>query len=61
MSDRIYIVRNGASDPRLVRATNQARVAQHIVKPYTIEVASQDDLVVALGKGVKVEEAKEVE
>jgi hypothetical protein len=58
MTTRIYIVRNGASDPRLVRAENQAQVGRHIVKPYEIEVASQDALIAALGKGVKVEEAK---
>ena len=59
MTTRIYIVTNGASEPRLVRAPNQAQVARHIVKPYAIEVASQDALVAALSKGVKVEEAKE--
>lgn len=59
MSTRIYIVTNGAGDPRLVRAPNQAQVARHIVKPYTIEVASQDALVAALAKGTKVEEAKD--
>jgi len=61
MTDRIYIVRNGASDPRLVRAANQSQALRHIVKPYTAEVASQDDLVVALSKGIKVEDAKEAE
>jgi hypothetical protein len=58
MTTRIYIVRNGASDPRLVRAPNQAQALRHIVKPYSAEVASQDDLIAALAKGVKVEEAK---
>lgn len=61
MSDRIYIVRNGAGDPRLVRAANQAQALRHIVKPYTAEVASQDDLVAAISRGVKVEDAKEAE
>lgn len=58
MTTRIYIVRNGASDPRLVKAANQAQALRHIVKPYKAEVASQDDLVAALSKGVKVEEAR---
>ena len=57
MTTRIYIVTNGAADPRLVRAENQAQVGRHIVKPYEIAVASQDALIVALGKGVKVEDA----
>lgn len=59
MTSRIYIVRNGASDPRLVRAPNQAQALRHIVKPYKAEVASQDDLIAALGNGVKVEDAKD--
>lgn len=58
MTSRIYIVTNGAADPRLVKATNQAAVHRHLVKPYAVEVASQDQLVAALTKGVKVEEAK---
>jgi hypothetical protein len=57
MTTRIYIVTNGASDPRLVRAPNQAQALRHIVKPYKAEVASQDALIAALGKGVKVEDA----
>lgn len=59
MTTRIYIVTNGSGDPRLVRAPNQAQVARHIVKPYTIEVASQELLVEALAIGVKVEDAKD--
>jgi hypothetical protein len=59
MTTRIYIITNGASDPRLVRAPNQAQALRHIVKPYKAEVASQDALIAALGKGVKVEEAKD--
>ena len=59
MTTRIYIVTNGASDPRLVRAPNQAQALRHIVKPYKAEVASQDALIAALSKGVKVEEAKD--
>jgi hypothetical protein len=58
MSTRIYIVTNGASEPRLVRAPNQSQALRHIVKPYKAEVASQDDLIAALNKGVKVEEAE---
>lgn len=59
MSRRIYIVTNGAADPRLVRATNQAQVMRHLVKPYTVEYAEQDALLAAYEKGVKVEEAKD--
>lgn len=59
MTTRIYIITNGASEERLVRAPNQAQALRHIVKPYKAEVASQDALITALGKGVKVEDAKE--
>lgn len=59
MTSRIYIVTNGAAEPRLVNATNQAAVNRHLVKPYKVEVASQHELVAALTKGVKVEEAKD--
>ena len=59
MTTRIYIVTNGAADPRLVQAVNQAAVNRHLIKPYTVELASQHDLVAALSKGVKVEEAKD--
>lgn len=56
MSTRIYKVTNGDAEPRLVRAPNQAQALRHIVKPYKAEVASQDDLIAALSKGVKIEE-----
>lgn len=58
MTTRIYIVTNGASDPRLVRAENQAQVGRHLVKPYEIAIPTQDELLAARDKGVKVEEAK---
>lgn len=56
MTTRIYIVTNGAADPRLVNAPNQAAVNRHLVKPFKVEVASQHELVKAIGKGAKVEE-----
>lgn len=60
MSTRIYIVTNGASGPRLVKAANQAQAIRHVTKPlYKASVASQDELVAALVKGAKVEEAKD--
>lgn len=58
MTTRIYIVTNGAADPRLVDAPNQAQVNRHLVKPYKVELASQHDLVAWLGKGIKVEKAE---
>lgn len=60
MTTRIYLVTNGASDPRLVKAANQAQAIRHVTKPlYKAEVASQEALVAALSKGTKVEEAKD--
>lgn len=60
MTSRIYIVTNGAADPRLVKAANQAQALRHVMKPYKVELASQnvDALLAARDKGVKVEEAK---
>lgn len=59
MTTRIYIVTNGANEPRLVRAANQAQAIRHVTKPlYAAFVAGQDDLIKALSNGAKVEEAK---
>lgn len=57
MTTRIYIVTNGSGEPRLVRAGTQAAAIRHIAKPYKAEVATQDQLVAALGKNTKVEDA----
>lgn len=59
MTTRIYIVRNGTSEERLVEATNAAQAIKHVSKPFKAELASQKDLVKAIGKGVKLEQAKE--
>jgi len=42
--------------PRLVRAPNQAQAIRHVAADMLVaDVASQDDLVMMLGQGVKVE------
>ena len=52
---RIYIV-NGPSGTRLVRATVPSQAIFHVAQgEYKAAVATQDDLVEALSKGVKVE------
>lgn len=57
MSKRIYIV-NGGEQPRLVRAGSRSAAISHVVKTtYTAAVASQDNIVTALGQGIKVEDA----
>ena len=57
MSKRIYIV-NGGEQPRLVRAGSRSAAISHVVRtPYTAAVASQDDIVTALGQGIRVEDA----
>ena len=58
---RIYIV--GSSDPvfpvRLVKASIRQQALSHVAQSlFTVRVASQDDLISALGKGIKVENAK---
>lgn len=56
---RIYIVSNHREQTprRLVRAISQAHAVKHIARHYCAEVATQDDLVQLLAKGVKVENA----
>jgi len=56
---RIYIVNRADSKPRLVRATSQPQALRHVaLDEYTVDVASQDELVRALHDGVDVETAK---
>jgi hypothetical protein len=59
---RIYIV--GSSDPafpvRLVKASIRQQALSHVAQSlFTVRVASQDDLISALGAGIKVESAKD--
>lgn len=61
-AQRIYIVapktvEAGAPEQRrLVRATHPANALRHVAEAqYGVAVASQDDLVALLGKGVRVE------
>mgnify|MGYP000857511292 FL=1 len=64
-AQRIYIVRNllvdvdadtGMPTQRLVRAPNAAQAVRHVAADtLACDVATQDDLVVLIGRGVKVE------
>jgi hypothetical protein len=61
---RIYIV--GSTDPafpvRLVKASIRQQALSHVAQSlFTVRVASQDDLIAALGSGVKVENAKDAD
>jgi len=61
---RIYIV--GSSDPvfpiRLVKASIRQQALSHVAQSlFTVRVASQDDLVNALGKGIKIENARDAD
>lgn len=61
-ASRIYIV--GSNDPafpiRLVKASIRQQALSHVAQSlFTVRVASQDDLVSALGSGVKIENAKD--
>jgi hypothetical protein len=52
---RIYLV-NGPTGTRLIKATVASQAITHAAKSaFTAKVASQDDLVEALGNGIKVE------
>jgi len=61
---RIYrVIQNSDGTPadaiyHLVRAQSAAQAIRHVSSPiFTAEVASQNDLVDLLGKGIKVREA----
>jgi hypothetical protein len=52
---RIYLV-NGPTGARLVKATVASQAITHVAKSaFSAKVASQDDLVLALSNGTKVE------
>lgn len=56
MAKRIYIARVG-NTVRLVRAHHPSAVAQHVARDMVrVSVATQDELVDALGRGIKPED-----
>jgi hypothetical protein len=58
MKTRIYIVDSKDSAARLIRAANKVQARNHAARDtFTVGLASQDDLIMALGAGVKVENA----
>lgn len=58
---RIYLVGQGQTI-RLVRATHRAQALGHVARStINVKVASQDELVHALGSGITIEAATEVE
>jgi hypothetical protein len=58
-AQRIYIVGTPAGEIRLVRASVRQQALSHVANSvFTVRVASQDDLVAAVTKGVPVETYK---
>lgn len=58
---RIYLVGHG-QEMRLVRAAHRAQAVGHVARSLiNVKVASQDELVTALGNGIKIEVAAEQE
>ena len=58
-TQRIYIVETPNGDIRLVRASLRQQALSHVANStFTVQVASQDDLVDAVTKGVTVESYK---
>ena len=56
---RIYLVGHG-QEMRLVRAAHRAQAVGHVARSLiNVKVASQDELVTALGQGIKIETAAE--
>ena len=58
-AQRIYIVGTPAGEIRLVRASIRQQALSHVANStFTVYVATQDDLVRAVSKGVVVENYK---
>ena len=58
-TQRIYIVGTPTGETRLVRASIKQQALHHVANStFTVQVASQDDLVKAVTKGVPVENYK---
>lgn len=58
-AQRIYIVGTPAGEIRLVRASIKQQALSHVANStFTVYVATQDDLVRAVSKGVVVENYK---
>jgi len=58
-AQRIYIVGTPSGEIRLVRASIRQQALSHVANSvFTVRVASQDDLVNAVTKGVPVETYK---
>jgi len=58
-TQRIYIVGTPTGETRLVRASIKQQALSHVANStFTVQVASQDDLVQAVIKGVQVENYK---
>jgi hypothetical protein len=62
----IYTVTNKKADAgqdnptRMVRAANKAQALRHVADEFVVEAATQDDLVMHVSAGVKVEDARDV-
>ena len=60
-TNRIYLVGHG-KEVRLVRAAHRAQAVGHVARSLiNVKVASQDELVTALGHGIAIESAAEQE
>jgi len=57
---RVYIVGTHDGETRLIKASVRQQALTHVANHlFTVRVASQDDLIEALGKGIKVEAYKD--
>ena len=57
---RVYIVGTHTGETRLVKAAIRQQALTHVANHlFTVRVATQDDLITALGSGVKVETYKD--
>ena len=56
MNTRIYVIHNGAGQPRMVRAASAVQAVKHCSKHLVARIPSVDDVVELMLAGVVVED-----
>lgn len=54
---KVFLVSDGQSNDRLIRAMSNQGALRHAASHYSARIASQDDIITALGAGIEIEDA----
>jgi|DEB0MinimDraft_3_1074331.scaffolds.fasta_scaffold156764_2 hypothetical protein len=57
-TSKVYVVSHPDQPERLVRATTRLQALQHVTSGYTVDLATQDDIIEMMAAGVAVETAQ---